>query len=295
MLGFLQISDTIVNIKNAILGFNGISDVLDILFVGFVMYAIINLIRDTKASQLAKGFILIVVLYAVVSVLKMEASSYLLNLIFSNLLVVLVVIFSPEIRHILESVGKSSVQNFGIFSLKNSSDYKTRESINNMIDSVSRSCSEMSDKKIGALIVFERNTLLGEIIKTGTAVDAEISTEIIGNIFFPKAPLHDGAMIIKDYRICAAGCILPLTKNNNEVSSALGTRHRAAIGMSEQSDALVVVVSEETGYISVAEKGTLTRGISDGDLRELLSKKFALEQNNDKGIFKNSKKGEQKK
>lgn len=295
MLGFLQISDIIVDIKNAILGFNGISDVLDILFVGFVLYALINLIRDTKAIQLAKGFILIVLLYAVVSVLKMEVSSYLLNLFFSNLLVVLVVIFSPEIRHVLESVGKSSVQNFGIFSLKNSSDYKTRESINNMINSVSRSCSEMSDQKIGALIVFERNTLLGEIIKTGTAVDAEISTEIIGNIFFPKAPLHDGAMIIKDYRICAAGCILPLTKNNNDVSSALGTRHRAAIGMSEQSDALVVVVSEETGDISVAEKGTLTRGISDGDLRELLSKSFALEQNNDKGIFKNSKKGEQKK
>lgn len=295
MLSFLRISDIIVDIKNAILSFNGISDVLDILLVAFVLYALINLIRDTKAIQLAKGFILIVFLYAVVSLLKMEASSYLLNLFFSNLLVVLVVIFSPEIRHVLESVGKSSVHNFGFFSLKNSSDYKTRESINKMINSVSRACSDMSDQKIGALIVFERNTLLGEIINTGTAVDAEISTEIIGNIFFPKAPLHDGAMIVKDYRICAAGCILPLTKNNNDVSSALGTRHRAAIGMSEQSDALVVVVSEETGDISVAEKGTLTRGISDGDLRELLSKSFAPEQNNEKGLFKGSKKGDRKK
>lgn len=294
MLEYLQLSDIFVDIKNAILSFNGISDILDILLVAFVIYAIINLIRDTKAIQLAKGFILIILLYVIVTVLKMEVSSYIFTLFFSNILVVLVVIFSPEIRHALESVGKSSVSNFGLFSIKNNADYKTRENINKMIDSVSRACSEMSDKKIGALIVFEKETLLGEIINTGTQVDAEISTEIIGNIFFPKAPLHDGAMVIKNTRICAAGCILPLTKNN-EISSSLGTRHRAAIGMSEQSDALVVVVSEETGAISVAEKGRLKRNISDGDLREILNKSFALDTSTEKGLFKNSKKGESKK
>ena len=294
MLEYLQLSDIFVDIKNAILSFNGFSDILDILLVAFVIYAIINLIRDTKAIQLAKGFILIILLYVIVTVLKMEVSSYIFTLFFSNILVVLVVIFSPEIRHALESVGKSSVSNFGLFSIKNNADYKTRENINKMIDSVSRACSEMSDKKIGALIVFEKETLLGEIINTGTQVDAEISTEIIGNIFFPKAPLHDGAMVIKNTRICAAGCILPLTKNN-EISSSLGTRHRAAIGMSEQSDALVVVVSEETGAISVAEKGRLKRNISDGDLREILNKSFALDTSTEKGIFKNSKKGESKK
>lgn len=294
MLDYLQISDIFVDIKNAILSFNGVSDILDILLVAFVIYAIINLIRDTKAIQLAKGFILIILLYVIVTVFKMEVSSYIFTLFFSNILVVLVVIFSPEIRHALESVGKSSVSNFGLFSIKNSADYKIRENINKMIDSVSRACSEMSDKKIGALIVFEKETLLGEIINTGTQVDAEISTEIIGNIFFPKAPLHDGAMVIKNTRICAAGCILPLTKNN-EISSSLGTRHRAAIGMSEQSDALVVVVSEETGAISVAEKGRLKRNISDGDLREILNKSFALDTSTEKGIFKNSKKGDSKK
>lgn len=293
MLNFLSFSDVIVDIKNAILSFNGISDVLDILLVAFIIYAIINLIRDTKAIQLAKGFIFIVILYAIVSALKMEVSSYIFNLVFSNLLVVLVVIFSPEIRRVLESVGKSSVSNFSLFSLKNGADYKTRENTNKMINAVCRACAEMSDEKIGALIVFEKETLLGDIINTGTQIDADISTEIIGNIFFPKAPLHDGAMIIKDTRICAAGCILPLTKYN-EISSSLGTRHRAAIGMSEQSDALVVVVSEETGAISVAEKGKLNRDISDGDLREILNKSFAPDLTVEKGIFKKSRKGDLK-
>ncbi len=294
MPSFLSFSDAIVDIKNAILSFNGFSDVLDILLVAFVIYAIINLIRDTKAIQLAKGFILIVILYAVVSVLKMEVSTYIFTLFFSNLLVVLVVIFSPEIRRALESVGKSSVSNFSFLSIKGGSDYKTVENINKMINSVCKACAEMSDEKIGALIVFEKETLLGDIINTGTPIDAGISTEIIGNIFFPKAPLHDGAMVIKDARICAAGCILPLTKNN-EISSSLGTRHRAAIGMSEQSDALVVVVSEETGAISVAEKGTLKRDISDGDLREILNKSFAPDLPAEKkSIFKKSKKGDSK-
>ena len=137
----------------------------------------------------------------------------------------------------------------------------------------------MSDKKIGALIVFEKDTMLGEISKTGTSLDAAVTPELICNIFFPKAPMHDGAVIIKDGRVVSAGCILPLTGHNN-LSSELGTRHRAAIGMSESSDAIVVVVSEETGMISVAEKGVLNRGISGGDLREILTKSFVKE--NDK-------------
>ena len=208
----------------------------------------------------------------------------------SNLLLVLVVIFSPEIRHALESVGRSSVSKIGLFSIKNSEAILNQDKANKMIDAVSRACSDMSDEKIGALIVIEKETLLGQIIETGTTVDAEITPEILGNIFFPKAPLHDGAAIIRNYRICAAGCILPLTKNNSDVSSALGTRHRAAIGMSEQSDALVIVVSEETGSISVAEKGRLKRDISGGDLRELLTEQFSLEVE-EKGLLKNIRKG----
>lgn len=287
MFNTLVITEFFEEIKNALMNFNGISDVLDILFVAFVIYAGIKLIRDTKAIQLAKGFILIILIFVIVRVFSMEASSYLFSMLFSNLLLVLIIIFSPEIRHALESVGRSSVSNFSLFSLKNNENLLKRDKADKMINSVCRACSEMSDEKVGALIVIERETLLGQIIETGTKIDAEISSEIIGNIFFPKAPLHDGAAIIRDFRICAAGCILPLTKNN-DISSSLGTRHRAAIGMSEQSDALVVVVSEETGAISVAEKGNLKRNISDGDLREILAENF-LDDSNDKGIFKKIK------
>ena len=290
MLFLNAVTDFFNEIKNALLSFNGISDLLDIILVAFLLYAIIKLIRDTKAIQLAKGFIVILVVYAIVNMLHMEVTSYIFSLVFSNLLLVLVVIFSPEIRHALESVGRSSVSKIGILSIKNSESLLNRDSIDKMINSVCRACSDMSDEKIGALIVIEKETLLGQIIETGTVIDAEITSEMIENIFFPKAPLHDGAVIIRHYRLCAAGCILPLTKNNSDVSSSLGTRHRAAIGMSEQSDALVIVVSEETGAISVAEKGSLKRDISDGDLRELLIEEFSYEAE-DKGLFKNLKKG----
>ena len=275
--------------KNALMSFNGISDTLDILFVALIIYGAIVLIRDTKAIQLAKGFILIFIIYAVVSLLKMQASSYLFSLFFPNLLLILVVIFSPEIRHAIESVGRSSLNNI----IKGNDKTKKYEPVSRMINSVCRSCADMSDDKVGALIVFERGSLLGQIIDTGTRIDAEPSVEMIENIFFPKAPLHDGAMIIKDRRICAAGCILPLTANTN-INSSLGTRHRAAIGMSEQSDALIVVVSEETGIISVAEKGNLKRNLSDGDLRELLTKTFIPEDNDEKGFLKTIKKGRHK-
>jgi len=281
----LSFSDVFNEVKNALLSFNWLSDVLDIILVAFLIYAGIKLIRDTKAIQLAKGFILILILFAIVKLLHMEVSSYIFSMIFSNLLLVLVVIFSPEIRHVLESVGRSSVSKINPFSLTNNESIIRNEKANIMINSVCKACSEMSDKKIGALIVFERETLLGDIIETGTTVDAELSPEMIGNIFFPKAPLHDGAAIIRDFRLCAAGCILPLTKTN-DISRALGTRHRAALGMSEQSDALVVVVSEETGAISVAEKGNLRRDISDGDLREILSENFIDEGAENKGLFK---------
>ncbi len=281
----LSFADVFNEVKNALLSFNWLSDVLDIILVAFLIYAGIKLIRDTKAIQLAKGFILILILFGIVKLLHMEVSSYIFSMIFSNLLLVLVVIFSPEIRHVLESVGRSSVSKINPFSLTNNESIIRNEKANIMINSVCKACSEMSDKKIGALIVFERETLLGDIIETGTTVDAELSPEMIGNIFFPKAPLHDGAAIIRDFRLCAAGCILPLTKTN-DISRALGTRHRAALGMSEQSDALIVVVSEETGAISVAEKGNLRRDISDGDLREILSENFIDEGAENKGLFK---------
>lgn len=279
-------SDFFENFKQAIYSFDRISDVLDILLVAFIIYSAIKLIRETKAMQLVKGVILLIVLFAIVSLLEMQVSRYLLSFVFNDLLVILVIIFSPEIRHALESVGRSSVSKLNIFNFASKENIFKNEKIENSINGVCKACADMSDKKIGALIVFKNETMLGEIIKTGTYVDAAVSAELIGNIFFPKAPMHDGAAIIEDGRVVAAGCILPLTNNNNSVSSELGTRHRAAIGMSEFCDATVVVVSEETGSISVAEKGILRRGISDGDLREILMKKFIKDDGDSGNKFK---------
>lgn len=273
-------------IKKAIVSFNSIGDIFDVLLVAFVIYSAIKLIKDTRAFQLVKGVILLAAVYFVVSLLDMEASKYLLSLLFGNLLIILVIIFSPEIRHALESVGRSSVSNINIFNLKNRDESVIQESVKDSINSVCKACGDLSDKQTGALIVFEKETMLGEIAKTGTSLDATVTSELICNIFFPKAPMHDGAVIIKEGRVVSAGCILPLTVKN-DVSSELGTRHRAAIGMSESSDALVVVVSEETGQISVAERGILKRNISDGDLREILIKAFIKENNKDNNKIKN--------
>lgn len=272
-------------IKRALLSFNGISDLLDVLLVAFVIYSAIKLIRETRAFQLAKGVLLLAVIYLVVTLFEMQASEFILSFIFGNLLMILVVIFAPELRHALESMGRSSVSIFNIFNFKNKDETELQENIKNSINSVCRACTDMSDKQIGALIVFEKETLLGEISKTGTPLDAKVTTELIGNIFFPKAPMHDGAAIIKDGRVISAGCILPLT-SNTQLSSELGTRHRAAIGMSESSDAIVVVVSEESGVISVAEKGYLKRNISVGDLREILTKNFTNENDGDTSKLK---------
>ena len=278
-------ADLFEQVKRALLSFNGISDLLDVILVAFVIYSGIKLIRETRAFQLAKGVLLLAGIYLVVTLFEMQASEFILSFIFGNLLMILVVIFAPELRHALESMGRSSVSIFNIFNLKNKDETELQENIKNSINSVCRACTDMSDKQIGALIVFEKETLLGEISKTGTQLDAMVTTELIGNIFFPKAPMHDGAVVIKNGRVISAGCILPLT-SNTDLSSELGTRHRAAIGMSESSDAIVVVVSEETGAISVAEKGHLKRNISVGDLREILSKNFTNDNNGDKSRIK---------
>ncbi|MEG1835222.1 MAG: diadenylate cyclase CdaA [Oscillospiraceae bacterium] len=284
MLYLLSLRDTFSEIGKAVFSFNSISDILDVLLVAFVIYSAIKLIRETRAIQLAKGFVLLMVLYAIVSLLDMRASSYMFTMVFSNLLVVLIIIFTPEIRHALESVGRSSVSNFTFFGIRSSEEDKKQDILKSMVNAVCKASSDLSDKKIGALMVFEKETILGEIINTGTKIDAVVTSEIIGNIFFPKAPLHDGAAVIRDGRICAAGCILPLTSKN--ISSELGTRHRASIGMSEQSDAVIVVISEETGAISVAYKSSLKRDISDGDLREILMEHFIKKEEKDEHKLK---------
>lgn len=286
--------DLYEQVKRALSSFSGVSDLLDVLLVAFVIYSAIKLIRETRAFQLAKGVLILALIYLVVTLLEMQVSEFILSFIFGNLLMILVIVFAPELRHALESMGRSSVSVFNVFNFKNRDESELQENIRNSINSVCRACTDMSDKQVGALIVFEKETLLGEISKTGTQLDAKVTTELIGNIFFPKAPMHDGAAVIKDGRVISAGCILPLT-SNADLSSELGTRHRAAIGMSESSDAIVVVVSEETGAISVAEKGHLRRNISVGDLREILTKNFTNETNGDtskiKKIFRGGKNG----
>lgn len=253
------------------------SDFLDICFVTFIIFSAIKLIRETRTVQLIKGLILLGFVYLVVSAFGMNASRYLFDKLFTNVILVIIIIFQPEIRHMIETVGRSHFSSFS--SLRKSTQaIKRNEQTEVMIDEISRACSDMSDEKIGALMVIEREMLLGEVIKTGTEIDALITKEMICNVFYPKAPLHDGAAIIRDFRICAAGCFLPLTQNHDAVSSSLGTRHRAAIGMSEQSDAIVVVVSEETGAISVAREGKLKRDVSDGELREILSNKLLIKE-----------------
>lgn len=264
--------DQLTSLFQQVLGVIGsfrIADFLDICLVAFVVYSVVKFVRETRAIQLFKGILLFGIVYAVITVLEMQASSYLFRSVASNAVVFLIIIFTPEIRHALESVGRNGFSNISLLSLSKSSKQIMNEKLNSMITAVCRSVSSMSENKIGALIVFERQTLLGSIIETGTTVDALATEELIGTVFFPKTPLHDGAAIIRGDRVVAAGCILPLTKNN-ALSKELGTRHRAAIGMSEESDAVVVVVSEETGTISIVSMGTIKRELTSAQLRDTL-------------------------
>ena len=254
-------------IGEALLSFNFTSDLLDVLFVTFIIYEAIKFIRGSRSLHLIKGLAFLGLLYLLVKLTGMEASEFLLSSLFQNALLILVVLFSPEIRNILERFGRRSLTDFSFFSFKNDSAYQ--EAVTDLVNDFCKAAGEMSETKTGALVVFEREAPLNEVTKSGTILDARSSTELFNGIFFKNSALHDGAVVVKDAKIYAAGCILPLTQNN-AISSDLGTRHRAAIGMSEQSDAVVVIVSEETGYISVAINGKLQRDVKTSNLREIL-------------------------
>lgn len=246
-------------------------DFLDIVVVAIIIYVVIRIIRETRAMQLVKGIAFLLLMYFVVNLMNMEASTYIFKQIFANILLIVCIIFAPELRNILEQIGKGTARKNFKTIIHPSVAIDIAEIVNG-IESVIKACSNMSDTKTGALIVFENETLLGNVIDSGTIINAKPSRALIENIFYPKTPLHDGAMVIRDGSVYAAGCILPLTKKN--VKSSYGTRHRAAIGLSEESDAVIVVVSEETGAISVARNGSLTPDISDGDLRDILMSVF---------------------
>lgn len=226
-------------------------DIIDILVIAFLIYKAIEFLRETRAGQLAKGIIVLVVVYLLAKLFDLAVLRWVLTVVFNSAIIALAVIFQPELRRMLERIGQINV---GQNQLLDSEE--EREKI--AVDSICKAAGSMKESKTGALIVFERKTQLGDIINTGIVIDAKPSVSMVCNIFYPKSPLHDGAVIVRDGRLYAAGCILPLTQNNS-ISSTLGTRHRAAIGMTENSDAIVLVVSEETGNISIAYNGKITR------------------------------------
>lgn len=255
-----------------------LSDAIDIAVVSFIIYSAIKLIRETRAGQLVKGIVVLLIMWGLSYVMKLYMLETILAYFFQYALIVLVVIFQPELRRALEQIGRSDIRKKDW--LSSSSDEKMRR-YRRAINAVVDAAAQMSKQKTGALMVFEMKTKLGDIIDTGTVINAIPSLPIICNIFFNKAPLHDGAMILRDGMVYAAGCILPLTKNKN-VAIELGTRHRAAIGMSENSDAVIVVVSEETGQISVVSDGVITRNYTRETLRSELESRL-LDEDSESG------------
>ena len=240
-----------------------LSDLLDIAILSFVIYKILWILRKTSSGRVLWGILILMFAMALFSKMELIATSFLLGKLVEWGVVVLVVLFQPEIRRFLERVGSSRL---GVVFASNKSSPMDLEFA---IAQTTAAYADMSRDKVGALMVFERQNLLDDVIKTGTALDCAVSSELLKNIFWNKAPLHDGAVIVRDGRIVGAGCMLPLSTNVN-LSRDLGMRHRAGIGMSENSDAVVVIVSEETGSISAAVGGMLKRHLAPETLERLL-------------------------
>ena len=237
----------------------GIADIVDILIVAYLIYKAIWFVRKTNSYNLAKGLIVLLVVLGLSDIFKLTMINSLLRKAVELGLIALLILFQPELRRILERMGSSFSSGKNI-------------SGSTMVSAIAQTvlaCTEMSASKTGALIIFERNVKLNDIMSTGTIINADVTAELIKNIFFNKAPLHDGALIVRGSRLAAAGCVLPLTKSTN-LSKELGMRHRAGIGLSEQSDAVVVIVSEETGSISVAIEGMLKRHLTAATFEKLL-------------------------
>ena len=228
-----------------------VTDILDIAIMVFVFYKALTLIQSTRAASLLKGVLVFLAALMLSMVLNMNSINFIMNQLVRWGVVALIVLFQPEIRRILEEVG--SRRFIAFFSRA-----EAGPAVEQAIDQTVLACTEMSQSRTGALIVFERENLLDDMVRSGTVLDAAVSSELLKNIFFVKAPMHDGAVIVRNGRVLGAGCMLPLSKNVN-LSRELGMRHRAGIGMSENADAVVVIVSEETGSISVAIGGMLKR------------------------------------
>lgn len=241
-----------------------IFDILDILIIAYIVYKAIGFLRETRAGQLVKGLLFLFLIYLFANWFNLASLQWLLSKVISSLIIAVAVIFQPELRRLLEKVGRTSFSRGQLLD-------DDASHLSDSIDMITKAAGMMQESKTGALIVFERRTQLGEIINTGTVIDAEVSVSMVNNIFYPKSPLHDGALIVRDGRLYAAACILPLTQRE-DISSHLGTRHRAAIGMTENSDAVVLVISEETGTISIVSNGEITRDYNSVSANERLKK-----------------------
>ena len=255
-------------------------DVIDIAIVAFIIYQGIKLFKQTRANSVIKGVAVVVLITWLSELLQLSAVNWLLTQVLNMGVLVLVVLFQPELRRGLEKIGRSKLMNNLMPGVKG------EVSDENVISELVRALTNMSKKRIGALIVFERKTGLKDIIDSGTMVDAMISAPLIENIFEPNTPLHDGAMIIRGNRIVAAACLLQLS-DNRAISRELGTRHRAAIGISETTDAITLIVSEETGIISMAREGKLTRYLDAKSLTTLLGEFYGVgESSHRSGLLK---------
>ncbi len=256
-----------------------IRDVIDIIILAYILYKLIKIIRETRAQQLITGILIILGVYLVASWLQLKVMSYLLENFLQIGILAVIIVFQPELRRILEKMGQANVKSFGLFG---GGGYKADDEAKNWDDTIEvigEAVSQLSETRTGALIVIERTTRLGEQIDNGTVMDCIPSVATLGSIFFPKTPLHDGAVIIRNARIIAAGCFLPTPQKEERINKQLGSRHRAAIGMSENSDAIIVVVSEETGTISIAENGELTRGYTKERIIKYLKSQIMDEKN----------------
>ena len=256
----------------------GISDIIDILVVSFLIYTVLRLVRSSSAARVAWTVLVLLIATWLTSVFNLYACNWILNKILELGFISLVVIFQPEIRRAMERFG-------GKFFL-NLVDPASKKSVEeSAIEATVSACEIMSKERVGVLLIFERSVSLEEYFKTGTLIDAKVTEQLLRNLFFPKASLHDGAVIVRGGRIAAAGCVMPLSENTH-LSSDLGTRHRAGIGTSEVSDAVVVIVSEETGTISVAIGGMLKRHLAPLTLQRLLSNELLADEAEKKTLLK---------
>jgi len=256
-----------------------ITDLIDIIIVAVIIYELLLLTRHTRGSALLKGLFLLLVIALMSSLLGLVSLNWLLTAILQNGAIVLVVLFQPELRKALERMGRTRV-------FRKNAKKGINEEKDTIISEIIQTIMDLSKRRVGALIVFEQQTGLQDVIETGTRLNAEISAPLLENIFEPNTPLHDGAVVIREAEIMAAACILPLAEASG-VSRELGTRHRAAVGISENTDAIVLVVSEETGIVSLARDGALTRPLTVKALEEILNEIYTTRNSRVVTFFKN--------